>query len=181
MTFIVVVVCAFVVFGLFTISLYNRFIRENNLVKEAWSGIDVQLKRRHDLIPKIIQAISGYLSYEKKTIEDITSLRSRGQGVVPIGERGQIEAGLTSGLKNLFALAENYPDLKANRSFLDLQKAISEIEDQLQMARRYYNGTVRNYNVVIASFPNFILARLLGLHPYDYFQADATERKVPNY
>ena len=159
--------------------LYNRLVRDSNLVREAWSGIDVQLKRRHDLIPKIVQLVASYMSYEKKTLEDVTSLRTRGQAATNLAEREEIEARLTEGIKNIFVVAENYPELKASQSFSDLQKSITEVEDHLQMARRYYNGTVRNFNVRIASFPSFFLARSFGFTPRDYFQAESQEREVP--
>ena len=146
--------------------LFNRLIRDKNLMREGWSGIDVQLKRRADLIPLLVDAVKGYSSHEKKLFEEVAASHTQGQ--------------IVGGLKNLLGLAERYPDLKASQNFLKLQKDLVEIEDNLQYARRYYNGCARNYNVRVQSFPGLIVARLFGFQPVDFFEIEyATERQVP--
>jgi len=151
------------------------------LVREASSGIDVQLKRRHDLIPNIVDTVKGYSQYERKLLEDVTSLRSNVIEGSNLKEKNKVENELSKALKSIFAVAENYPDLKANKNFLDLQKTLSEIEDQIQLARRYFNGTVRNYNILVESFPSNLLAHIFKFKSLDYFEIEyATERKVPD-
>ncbi|MBN3038064.1 MAG: LemA family protein [Candidatus Omnitrophica bacterium] len=170
-----------VVVAVVFVGIYNRFIRLSNLTKEAWSGIDVQLKRRYDLIPKIVDTVKGYAEHEKNLLEEVTSIRSRLLQMNGAGEKGNVENHLSHTLKSIFALAENYPDLKANQGFLELQKMISEVEDQIQMARRYYNGTVRDYNICVEAFPSNLIANLLNYKPRDFFEIEyATERKSPD-
>jgi LemA protein len=162
------------------VTLYNRFIRRRALVAEAWSGIDVQLKRRFDLIPNLVETVKAYRVYEARVLNDLTELRARTQTAGGPAERGRVEGALSDRLYGLFAVAENYPDLKANTVFLDLQQRLTQIEDELQMARRYYNGTVRNLNVMVESFPSLIVARLFGFRRAEYFQLeDAAERAAP--
>ena len=166
--------------GLWFALLYNRFIRGKNLMREAWSGIDVQLKRRHDLIPNLVETVEGYVQYERGLLEDITKLRSRSLGITDIKEKGEVENALTRSLKSLFAVAEGYPDLKANRSFLDLQSNLANVEDQLQLARRYFNGTVRDYNILVESFPSLLVARIFDFKTAEFFELDeVSEREVP--
>jgi LemA protein len=163
------------------IFLFNRFVRHRFLVREALSGIDVQLKRRHDLIPNIVEAVKGYAQYESKTLEDITNIRAILAKATTVKEKFEKENKLSGAFKSIFALAENYPDLKASKAFLELQKSLTEIEDQIQLARRYYNGTVRNYNIAVESFPNNILAAILNFKPEAFFEIEyATERAVPD-
>ena len=135
------------------IALYNGLIQLKVLVDEAWSGIDVQLKRRYDLIPNLVETVKGYASHEKETFEKIAQLRSSAMGATGVEEKGKIEAELTSTLKTLFAVAESYPELKANENFKELQNSLTSIEEEIQGARRYYNGTVRDYNTKIMVFP----------------------------
>ncbi len=173
LTFILIVF-----FAVVTAAIFNRLIRYRNLMHEAFSGIDVQLKRRHDLIPNIV---SGYLQYERKLLQDITNIRSQGINTDNPQERAKAESELSRSLKTLFAMVENYPDLKANKGFLALQDNLVEIEDQIQMARRYYNGTVRNYNILAESFPANLVAKLFGFRAAKYFEIEyATERRVPD-
>jgi LemA protein len=170
-----------VVLAIITISIFNRLIRYRFLVGEAFSGIDVQLKRRHDLIPKIVDTVKGYAQYESKVLENITSMRSQLVSASAVGDKSKIENTLSQTLKSIFALAEAYPDLKANSSFLELQKTVSEIEDQIQMARRYYNGTVRDYNIMVASFPANLVASVFNFKSEEFFEIEyATERQVPD-
>lgn len=159
--------------------IYNRFIQLRALMQEAFSGIDVQLKRRHDLIPNIVETVKGYSGYEKSLLEKVTQLRS--DFVQNKGDKEQKENELASALKTIFAVAENYPNLKADQHFLELQKTLTDIEDQLQMARRYYNGTVRNNNILVQSFPSDVIARLFGFKTASFFEIEyATERAVPD-
>lgn len=159
---------------------YNRFIRARNLVREAWSGIDVQLKRRHDLIPNMLETVKGYAAHERSVLADVTALRGADLNSANVQARGTAENALTQSIKTLFAVAEAYPDLKANQSFLALQQTLGEIEDEIQYARRYYNGTVRDFNILVESFPSTLLAQPWGYHPEEYFEIElATERHVP--
>jgi LemA protein len=159
---------------------YNLFIRDKNLIKEAWSGIDVQLKRRHNLIPNLVSSVKGYSQYEKNLLEQITQKRSEAVKVENIKEKAPAESDLSGMLKNLFIAVENYPELKANQNFLDLQNQLIEIEDQLQYARRYYNGAVRNYNIRVESFPSNIIAGIFNYKQDAFFEISlATERKTP--
>lgn len=161
--------------------IFNRLVRLRFLTKEAWSDIDVQLKKRHDLIPNIVEAVKGYKAYEQKVLTDVTTLRSTAMvDSANVKERNVTENEFSRGLKNIFALAEAYPDLKANKSFLDLQNALINIENDLEMARRYYNGTVRNFNTAVETFPSNLLARVFNFKPVDFFEiVYATERYVP--
>lgn len=162
------------------ILIFNRLIRYRALMAEAWSGMDVQLKRRHDLIPNIIEAVKGYMQHERKLLEEVTNIRAKVIGLATVKEKGEAENSLSRTLKSIFAIAEAYPDLKANQSFLELQKSLTETEDQIQLARRYYNGTVRNYNILVESFPGNLVARAFSFKPADFFEIEyATERQAP--
>jgi len=164
-----------------TAVIYNRLIRYRFFVKEAWSDIDVQLKRRHDLIPNLVETVKGYAKYEQGVFEKVTALRNEIVNSKNNKNNPQLENNLSQGLKSIFAIAENYPDLKANISFIDLQKNISNVEDNLQLARRYYNGTVRDYNVSIQTSPNNIVANIFHFEPAQFFEIEyATERKSPD-
>jgi LemA protein len=160
--------------------MYNRFVRQQNILNEAWSGIDVQLKRRHDLIPNIVETVKDYAQHEKKVLEEITNLRSRLTEQATVKEKGQIENSFSQALKNIFALAEAYPDLKANQNFIELQRVLADTEEQIQLARRYYNGAARDYNTMVQSFPNNILAKMFNFTKAEFFEIElATEREVP--
>ncbi len=159
---------------------FNRLIRRRNLMREGWSGIDVQLKRRRDLIPNLVEAVKGYSEHEKAALERIVLLRTQGEQAADVAEASASENALTQQIKSLFALAESYPDLKAGKNFIELQEQLAEVEDQLQMARRYYNGAVRNYNTLAQSFPSNIVARLFGFRRGEFFEIEtATDRQVP--
>lgn len=162
------------------ITSYNRLIYNKSLVQEAWSGIDVQLKRRYDLIPNLVNIVKEYSFHEKNIIDDIINARAASMGAVGIHQKESAEISLNSSLKTLFALAEQYPNLKANENFLALQHELSSIENELQLARRYYNGTVRIYTVTIAQFPSNIIAGMFGFDSVSYFEIRRTEeRDVP--
>jgi len=160
---------------------YNLFVRDKNLIREAWSGIDVQLKRRHTLIPNLVASVKGYSQHEKGLLEDITQKRSEAARIEIIKDKAPAESDLSGMLKNLFAVVENYPDLKASENFLSLQNQLVEIEDHLQYARRYYNGAVRNYNIRVESFPSNILAGIFNFKQDNFFEITlATERATPD-
>lgn len=177
-TFSILLIAGAVVLGLvgFVIALYNGLVKLRVLVEEAWSGIDVQLKRRYDLIPNLVETVKGYAKHEQGTFEKIAELRTAAMKTESIEEKGKIENQLTSTLKSLFAVAENYPQLKADANFLDLQKSLQTIEDEIQGARRYYNGAVREFNLKLSVFPNNIVGGLLGFKAKEYFEADETEK-----
>ena len=162
------------------VAIYNRLVRYRNLVREGWSGIETQLKRRSNLIPNLVEAVKGFMGQEKGVLEKVTEMRSRtGQATTP-GERGKAEGLLGQALANVFAVSEAYPDLKSNRNFLDLQQQLSSIEDEVQLARRYYNGTVRNLNIKIESFPSNIIAGFFKFEQAEFFEIeDAGDRAVP--
>lgn len=168
------------VIALWLIFSYNRFIQLNALLKEGWSGIDVQLKRRYDLVPNLVSTVKGYSIHEKNIIEDVVRMRAASMGASGITEKATAEAGLTQSLKTLFAIAEQYPNLKANENFLSLQKDLNSLEQELQLARRYYNGTARNYNVGVTTFPSNIIAGMLGFATAPYFEITNSDmRDVP--
>jgi LemA protein len=169
-TWIVVAILAAI--GLYAIYVFNRLIRQRNLVREGWSGIDVQLKRRTDLVPNLVETVKAYAAHERGVLEEVTASRASSIAADNVTGQASAERALQGALGKLFAVAEAYPDLKANANFLALQQQLAEIEDQLQMARRYYNGTVRNLNISIQSFPDNILAGMLGFHPEPFFELD---------
>src|SRR5262249_5852696 len=161
---------------LWAISIYNGLVSGRNMVKEALSGIDVQLKRRHDLIPKLVETVKGYMGHESGVLQEVARLRSQEQSAGSLAAKGEAETALTTQLRSVFALAESYPDLKANQNFMDLQKSVSGLEDEIQMARRYYNGSVRNYNTRIASFPDVFIARMMGCQEFEFFGASDDDK-----
>ena len=179
MTFIIIGFFLIIIFYL--IFSYNNLIKNKNLVEEGWSSIDVQLKRRSNLIPNIVNAVKGYMTHEKQLFEEITELRAQSNSANSVTDQGKAESSLSNSLMNLFAVSENYPELKANENFLDLQKQLQDIENDIQMARRYYNGTVRNNNVLIESFPTNIIANSFNFKKSDFFEIENPEtRNVPN-
>jgi LemA protein len=166
--------------GLWAMMTYNGLVRRKNVVAEAWSGIDAQLKRRADLIPNLVETVKGYASHERTTFEELARLRSAGQGAGDIGARAQTEQAITSALGRLFAVAEAYPELKASANFQSLQKDLADIEDQIQLARRYYNGAVRELNVAVEQFPSSLVARAGGFATAPFFEVDnAADRALP--
>ncbi len=150
--------------------LYNRLINSRNQVDTAWSDVDVQLQRRYDLIPNLVTAVDQYSQYEKATLEAITELRNQARKSQSVAERGDVEEQLASGVHKLIALAESYPDLKANENFLQLQGELVETEDYLQFARRYYNASVRDYNIMVESVPSNIVASMFNFGQREFFQ-----------
>ena len=179
LTVILIIIAVIVVYG---ITLYNRLVKNRQMVGEGWSGIDVQLKRRSNLIPNLLAAVKGYLKHEKSLLEEITQMRANAQGAENAGpeERAKAEGALSGGLMKLFAVMENYPDLKANENIMEFQNSLEEIEDQIQLSRRYYNGAVRNLNVAVESFPSNIVANQFQFEKAEYFEIDsAASRSLP--
>ena len=177
-----IILAGVVVVVVYAIAVFNRLVRTRQMANEAWSGIDVQLKRRSDLVPNLVDIVKGYAAHERSVLEEVTQLRGAARAV-PEGDvaaRAQAEGALSAALGKLFALSENYPDLKASTNFLDLQKQLSDLENDLQMARRYYNGAVRNQNVLVQSFPSNVLAGMFGFAPRDFFElSNESEREAP--
>ncbi|MES9963309.1 MAG: LemA family protein [Candidatus Sedimenticola sp. 20ELBAFRAG] len=159
--------------------IYNKLIQDKNRVLQSWSDIDVQLKRRHDLIPKLVTAVNAYADYESATLNELTALRSRADGMQQPGEKAQAENDLGGRIRQLIAVAEAYPDLKANRQYLDLLHQLSDVENHIQYARRYYNGSVRNLNVRIDSFPDLLIARLFHFRPAEFFELESVLETDP--
>ncbi len=167
---------------LYIIVTYNGLVRLRQMVREAWSGIDVQLKRRTDLIPNLIETVKGYAAHEKDTLRDVTEMRTKAQAVPAenVAGRAAAEGLLGQALGRLMAVAEAYPDLKANEGFCDLQASLATIEGEIQMARRYYNGATRELNVKVESFPSNMIAGRFGFAQGAYFELeDPNERAVP--
>lgn len=182
MTTTLIILGVLAAIALYAISIYNKLVKNKQSVEEGWSGIDVQLKRRSNLIPNLLAAVKGYMKHEKGLLEEITQMRSRADAVADKGpnERSKAEGALSAGLMNLFAVMENYPDLKANQNVMDFQNSLSEIEDQIQMARRYYNGAARNMNITVESFPSNIIANFFSFVKAEYFEIDDdAARQVP--
>jgi len=169
--------------AVYAISIYNSLVKNRQMVEEGWSGIDVQLKRRTDLIPNMMETVKGYMSHERETLESVTNARAAAQSAqngTP-EQRAQAEGALSSALGRLIAVAEAYPDLKANTTFLEFQSALQTVEDEIQMARRYYNGAVRNLNVTVESFPSNLVANGFKFEKAEYFELEnEADRAVPS-
>jgi LemA protein len=165
--------------ALAVVALYNRLIVLRNRVDNAWAQIDVQLKRRYDLIPNLVETVKGYAAHESKTLEAVVQARNMAMGAQGVAEQGQAENMLTGALKSLFALAEAYPDLKANQSFLDLQDKLADAENKIAYARQFYNDTVMSFNTAIQSFPANVLAGMLGFTAREYFEAEPAAAEAP--
>ncbi len=165
--------------GVWAVILYNRLVRLRHQVAAAWSDIGVQLKRRHDLIPKLVEAVRAYARYESQTLTDLTRLRAASEQARVPGELIPLAERLRGELRHLVAVAEAYPPLKTSDQYLALQQELSEIEDQIQFARRFYNGAVREYNVRIESFPDLLVARPLGYRPADLFELERADEAQP--
>ena len=166
-----------VILIIWAIAIYNGLIRLKNRVDEAWSDIDVQLKRRYDLIPNLVNTVKGYAAHEKEVFEKVTEARTRAMSAQSAGDKAQAENMLSQTLKSLFAVAENYPDLKANQNFLELQRELTDTEDKIQAARRFYNGNVRDFNTKIQVFPNNLIAGSLGYTAREFFEAEEGEKE----
>lgn len=177
-TQIVLVVLA-VVF-LWVAGLYNGLVKLKNRAKEAWADIDVQLKRRYNLIPNLVETVKGYASHEREVFQKVTEARTRAMGAQSVKEKQEAENVLSGTLKTLFAVSEGYPDLKASQNFLELQRELRDTEDKVQAARRFYNGNVRDLNIKIESFPANLIVSMFGFKKMDLFElTEAEERAVP--
>lgn len=176
---IYLIIFLIVIIILWLILTYNKLIKLRILSEQAWSDVDVQLKRRHDLIPNLVETVKGYASHERNTLEEIVKLRNSAIGAVSQEEKFQAENMLTKALRQLFALAENYPDLKASANFQALQEELSRIEETISQARRYFNAVIRDYNTAIAIFPNNLIAGALGFSPKIFFETEEDQRAVP--
>src|SRR3972149_12149553 len=164
-----------IVAAFWLVSVYNRFIQLKNRVKEARSDIEVQMKRRYDLIPNLMETVKGYAAHEKGVFEKVTEARTRAMGAQTLGDHATAENMLTGALKSLFAVSENYPDLKANQNFLELQRELTDAEDKIQAARRFYNGNVRDMHTLIESFPSNLVAGAFGFKQSEFFELDESE------
>jgi LemA protein len=163
--------------AIWAVAVYNGLIKLKNRVDEAWSDIDVQTKRRYDLIPNLINTVKGYAAHEKQLFENVTAARTRAMGAGTAQDKAQAENMLSNTLKSLFAVAENYPDLKANQNFLELQRELTDTEDKIQASRRFYNGNVRDFNIKIEVFPNNIIAGMLNFTKREFFEAEGEEKE----
>lgn len=177
---LLVILGVIAVLAIAIIGMYNSLIRLKNRVNEAWSDIDVQLKRRYDLIPNLVETVKGYAGHEKETFEKVTEARNKAMQAQKAGDaKSQAEAEnvLSGTLKSLFALSESYPDLKANANFLELQRELSDTENKIQASRRFYNGNVRDFNTKLEVFPTNIMAGMLGFKSRDYFEITEEKEK----
>lgn len=167
-----VVGCVTIALLLYVGITFNELVAERNQVRAAWADIDVQLQRRHDLVPQLAATVKGYADYEKSTLTAVTELRARAQAGGTVAQRGAVEGELSAQIARLLALQERYPDLKASANFLQLQRDLVDVEDHLQYARRFYNGAVRQYNTHIQHFPELLLAAPFGFRAQEFFQAE---------
>jgi LemA protein len=166
---------------LYGVSIYNRLVKLRNLVQEAWSSIDVMLKKRHDLIPNLVETVKGYATHERETLENVTKARNLAVGADSVEAKEAAEKNLNQAMVNLFAVAEQYPDLKANANFQQLQAELSSIENDIEKSRRYYNGTVRENNTLVESFPSNIIANMYKFEKSKFFELEnIADREVPN-
>lgn len=168
-----------VVVGLALVFIYNGLIKLRNQVDEAWSDIKVQLKRRYDLIPNLVNTVKGYATHEKEVFEKVTQARSQAMQAGTMQDQLEKENLLSGALKSLFAVSESYPELKANQNFLQLQADLTDTEDKIQAARRFYNGNVRDFNTKLQVFPTNIIGNILGFKTYEFFEIEASEEKNP--
>lgn len=177
-----IILAIVVVAVVYAISIYNSLVKNRQLVQEGWSGIDVQLKRRTDLIPNLMEAVKGYMTHERDTLQAVTDARTNAQSAANASpeERAKAEGALSGALGRLIAVAEAYPDLKASANFLEFQQALQTIEDEIQLSRRYYNGAVRNLNTTVESFPSNLIANNFKFEKAEYFELEnPADRAVP--
>lgn len=180
MSVVWIIVAIIAVLALWAVFTFNGLVRRKNVTQEAWSGIETQLKRRADLIPNLVETVKGYAGHEQKTFEEVTKLRSQSQGQTDLAQWAQTEQAISAAIGKILAVAEAYPQLRATENFQTLQKDLADIEDQIQLARRYYNGAVRDYNVMIQQFPSNLIAGMGNFTPAQFFEIDnAADRAVP--
>ncbi len=180
MTFFLVFIVIIVIIGFYLVSIYNGLVKLRNQVKNAWSQIDVQLKRRHDLIPNLIETVKGYMKHERETLENITEARSRAMGADSVADKAKAESELNGAMSKFFVVVENYPDLKANQNFLSLQEELTSTENKISFSRQNYNDQVLFYNNKIQMFPSNIVAGMFGFKEEVFFEIEEPkEREVP--
>jgi len=170
-----IIIVILIILVLWAILVFNGLVGKRNRAQEAWSDIDVQLKRRYDLIPNLVNTVKGYATHESTAFENVTKARAAAMGATGLADKGQAEATLSASLKSVFAIAEAYPDLKANQNFLSLQGELTDTEDKIQAARRFYNGNVRDLNTSIQAFPGNLIAGMFHFVPMEFFQLDAAD------
>src|SRR5579864_428522 len=180
---LIIAIVVIVLIVLWLVLTYNGLVTARNRTQEAWSEIDVELKRRHDLIPNLVNTVSGYMGHERGTLEAVTNARAAAVAAGATGDPekiGQAENMLSQSLRSLFAVSENYPDLKAIAAFTNLQETLTATEDKIEFSRRFYNGNVRDYNIKLQTLPTSLIAGMLGFKAFGFFQADDADRAVPN-
>lgn len=178
MTVLYIILAIVVVLILFVIGKYNKFITMRNRKDEAWSDIDVQLKRRYDLIPNLVNTVKGYATHEKEAFESVTEARAKAMGAGTVGEHAEAENMLTGALKSIFAISEAYPELKANENFKELQRELSDTENKIQAARRFYNTNVRDFNTSLQVFPGNVIAGMFNFKSVEFFELDDDEQEA---
>ncbi len=180
MTTLIILIAIALIIVFYVVGIYNKLVRKRSMMEEGWSGIDVQLKKRHDLIPNLVETVKGYASHEQETLNQVIEARNAASHAQGTKAQTQAEKNLNSALANVFALAEAYPDLKANTNFVQLQDELSSIEGDIEKARRYYNATVRENNIMIESFPSNIIAGMGDFELGEFFELeDESERATP--
>jgi LemA protein len=175
MTITYIIIAIIVILILWAIIAFNGLVRSRNRAKESWADIDVQLKRRYDLIPNLVNTVKGYAAHESSAFENVTKARAAAMGATGMADKGVAENQLAGALKSVFAIAEAYPDLKANQNFLSLQSELTDTEDKIQAARRFYNGNVRDFNTSIQVFPGSLIAGTFHFTTMEFFQLDASD------
>ncbi len=180
MSILYIILFVVLILVLWLVGVFNSLVKIKNRTKEAWADIDVQLKRRYNLIPNLMETVKGYASHEKEVFEKVTQARAQAMGAQNVEEKAKAENMLSNTLKSLFAVSENYPDLKASQNFLELQRELRDTEDKVQAARRFYNTNVRDLNIKRESFPSSIVAKMFNFQKMDLFElAEAEQREVP--
>ena len=177
LTNILIIVAVIII--LWLILTYNSLVRRRYRIREAWSDIEVQLKRRYNLIPNIVETVKGYMTHERQVFEEVTNARTRAIGATTREEKAGAENALSNTLKTLFAVSENYPELKANANFLDLQRELADTENKIQAARRFYNGNAMDYNTAIDSFPTNLIAGMFGFRKEEFFGIESEVEREP--
>ncbi len=179
MTVVWIVIGVLVLFAILGIVSYNRFVSQKQLIRDSWANIDTELRRRYDLIPNLVETVRGYASHERAVFENVTRARAAAASATGSpAEQAAAEGPFVAALRQLFAVVENYPDLKANQNFLALQQELSNTEDRLQTSRRFYNANVRNYNERVQQFPSMIIARMFGFQQEEFFEVDDALREA---
>lgn len=174
----IIIIAVVLIIALYFMVVFNKLVRLKNMMQEGWSSIDVQLKKRYDLIPNLVNTVKGYATHEKEVFENVSAMRSVGINAKTIKEQENAENMISQALGKLFAVAENYPDLKANTNFLELQTQLKQVENDIEMARRYYNGTVRENNILIESFPSNIVANSFNFLKGEFFELENDQERI---